>query len=639
CDVSAAGAGFLEALKTATGRDVAGSTDATGATALGGNWTLEASTGVTPVALPADLAALQSFDGLLLSGLLALENSSAVKITSTATDSSGNIYVAGVFNGSVDFGGTSKTSTGGAQGDIFMAEYTSTGTLKWVDDLVRTAEYSVYTDAPSIAVTPNGSTIYLGGSFETKINFDGSHSASGGNGGTTENNAAFVAQYLNSGTGTTFEWDFLIAGASGTVAGAQLPVVTTDSSSNVFAAVQYYTGNGTVHLTPQSGATTVSGSAVSLASSLYDGSVIFEASSSGSIDWHATITNQTYINSNGDVTSYTNTVAAIALDSSDNVYVGGTINGAVFNGNNGTSVTVSTPTSTSQYAAFIAKLNSSGNFQWENAVATTTGTSWPIDSVTGIAIDQYGPAITGTYNDGTTIDGTLLHTKVSYSYSSTRVFVEQLDTSGTAKWVLTESDNTRYATDQSSAIVIDAAGDIVVGGTINSSSSATEYFGGTTISPPGSNQTEAFVWDITPGASSATTNSIEGFTSSSSNSLGGLFAPTSGGAGMAINGSGVITAHGSTGTAIEGTSGKNTAALFGLTSTDLNEVTAPTVTSITRDPAHNATNHDATETFDVTFSESVTQVDASDFTLVRSNNVSGTISSVTGSGTTYTVTV
>ncbi|MDR3661410.1 MAG: Ig-like domain-containing protein, partial [Mycobacterium sp.] len=46
-----------------------------------------------------------------------------------------------------------------------------------------------------------------------------------------------------------------------------------------------------------------------------------------------------------------------------------------------------------------------------------------------------------------------------------------------------------------------------------------------------------------------------------------------------------------------------------------------------------------TETFDVTFSESVTQVDASDFTLVRSNNVSGTISSVTGSGTTYTVTV
>ena len=36
-----------------------------GATVLGGTWTLDATTGPTPDALPANLAELQSFDGLL----------------------------------------------------------------------------------------------------------------------------------------------------------------------------------------------------------------------------------------------------------------------------------------------------------------------------------------------------------------------------------------------------------------------------------------------------------------------------------------------------------------------------------------------------------------------------------------------
>ena len=66
CDVAAAGDGFLDALQQATGRNVAASTGPVGATALGGTWTLNATTGPTPDALPANLAALQSFDGLLL---------------------------------------------------------------------------------------------------------------------------------------------------------------------------------------------------------------------------------------------------------------------------------------------------------------------------------------------------------------------------------------------------------------------------------------------------------------------------------------------------------------------------------------------------------------------------------------------
>lgn len=68
----------------------------------------------------------------------------------------------------------------------------------------------------------------------------------------------------------------------------------------------------------------------------------------------------------------------------------------------------------------------------------------------------------------------------------------------------------------------------------------------------------------------------------------------------------------------------------------MNDATAPSVSSIAVNgsPATNAT----TVNFDVTFSESVTGVDATDFT-VDGSGVTGTIGTVTGSGTSYSVPV
>jgi hypothetical protein len=64
---------------------------------------------------------------------------------------------------------------------------------------------------------------------------------------------------------------------------------------------------------------------------------------------------------------------------------------------------------------------------------------------------------------------------------------------------------------------------------------------------------------------------------------------------------------------------------------------APTVSSI--HTVDSSTNNLSTEHFTVTFSTAVTGVDASDFTLHTTGNVAGSILSVTGSGTTWTVTV
>jgi hypothetical protein len=63
----------------------------------------------------------------------------------------------------------------------------------------------------------------------------------------------------------------------------------------------------------------------------------------------------------------------------------------------------------------------------------------------------------------------------------------------------------------------------------------------------------------------------------------------------------------------------------------------PTVSSI--DIAGASPNNASTETYTVTFSAPVNGVDASDFTLVGTGTASGSISSVSGSGTTWTVTV
>ncbi len=63
----------------------------------------------------------------------------------------------------------------------------------------------------------------------------------------------------------------------------------------------------------------------------------------------------------------------------------------------------------------------------------------------------------------------------------------------------------------------------------------------------------------------------------------------------------------------------------------------PTVTSI--NTVDSATNNLSTEHFTVTFSKPVNGVDASDFTVVGFGGVSGSVTSVSSSGTTYTVTV
>ncbi|HEU4718318.1 MAG TPA: hypothetical protein VFU15_10810, partial [Bacteroidia bacterium] len=101
------------------------------------------------------------------SGVLQLAkqlNSSSVNTTDMAggivSDASGNIYVTGHFTGTVDFdpgaGTSAKTSTSGGSG--FLAKYSSTGALLWVQNFGN-----IYTYPQDIALNPVNGNVWIGG--------------------------------------------------------------------------------------------------------------------------------------------------------------------------------------------------------------------------------------------------------------------------------------------------------------------------------------------------------------------------------------------------------------------------------------------------------------------------------------------
>ena len=77
-------------------------------------------------------------------------------VSALATDAAGNVYVAGLFQGSVDFGGGSLTSAGNS--DVFIAKLSPTGAHVWSRRFGGGGEDAVL----SIAVDPAGNVVFGG---------------------------------------------------------------------------------------------------------------------------------------------------------------------------------------------------------------------------------------------------------------------------------------------------------------------------------------------------------------------------------------------------------------------------------------------------------------------------------------------
>jgi hypothetical protein len=163
-----------------------------------------------------------------------------------AVDAAGNVFIAGGFSGTADFGGGVLTASSTA--DIFVAKFDPTGGPLWSKRFGSSGGVAGYDQASAIAVDPNGDVV-LGGTLVGKVTFDGTMLP------TTVGSDVFVAK-LAGKTGAVV-WVKQFKEQSGTTNVDQsLERLATDSSGNIFLAGQF---QGNIFFTAFPGKLTTTG--------------------------------------------------------------------------------------------------------------------------------------------------------------------------------------------------------------------------------------------------------------------------------------------------------------------------------------------------------------------------------------------
>lgn len=314
-------------------------------------------------------------------------------INSSATDSSGNIYVTGHFNGSADFDPSptgTKMLTSNGDADIFIAKYDRNGIFVWAGN-VGGAEY----DRGFGISVDSQDRVYVTGSFSTTADFD---ITSGVYNLTSEYiDSTFIIKMNKDGQ---IIWGKATQGMGSDVGTS----VAVDSNFNVFVS-----GNNL-------------------------GTNDFDPSPTGIFELTSTFSGQAYLlklDSDGNFVNAGVTIAPasptqsnlartqrVKVDSNNNVIITGTFYGtADFN----FGAADNSMTSYGIYGlndAFVLKVDNNLNYLW----ATKLGVQFA-DGANGLAIDQNNNILTTGYFEGIIVND------YSGRYGE-EVFVWALDPSG-----------------------------------------------------------------------------------------------------------------------------------------------------------------------------------------------------------------
>ena len=346
-----------------------------------------------------------------------------------ALDSSGNIYVVGYYQNTVDFGGGNVTSNGSF--DAFILKLNSSGTFQWVKSYGGSTGNDLGRD---VVVDSNDNVIMLG-TFRGTVNFD-----SGDGGGVvnyTSNDYDVFLIKLNSSGIWQFVWRTENTGS------ADARALAIDSNN-----ITYLTGSfsGTVKF----------------------GNNTYTAANSNDLFIHKI---DTYNSTQSTYTSNIDTTQkakGISVDSSGNIYATGTFQNTVnFGGGNITS---------SGKDIYLLKLNSSLAFQWVKRFARDNGAAGQAFG-TAVAIDDDGNVysvgqIGGNYNLGG---------QDVASGSNNDAYIVKHDSSGTFQWSKTFGGGSGMDTyDKAQDIVIDSNDFIITVGQISGTTNFSTV-GGNTI--------------------------------------------------------------------------------------------------------------------------------------------------------------
>ncbi len=277
-------------------------------------------------------------------------------------DSSGDIYVAGFYSGTVDFnpgaGVDNHTSAGGTGGDAFVAKLNSDGSFAWARTFGNTESTSVLG-----MVVGSDDTIYLGGICGGIVDFDpgasvDSHTCRGifSSGG----RASYLSKFNSDGS---YEWARTFGGVSNSD-GIAVNALDIDGQDNVYMGGYMF---GSVNFDPN----------LDPAFASYtDGSFVSKFSPDGVLE---------------RVSTFGGTVKDIAVDRDGNVYTAGSFIGTA-DFDPGVGVDERTSRDGSHSDAFVTKLSSAGDYLWALAFAGEGAVS---DSVQTLAIDVDGGLYAG----------------------------------------------------------------------------------------------------------------------------------------------------------------------------------------------------------------------------------------------------
>ena len=257
---------------------------------------------------------------------------------SIAADSAGNVYVTGYFYYNINCGGSTLTSKGSY--DVFVAAYDSNGKHRWSKNFGNTSSdygYGVNTDGSG--------NVYLTGYFYNSINFGGLTLTSNGSGD------IFLASLSSTGA---HRWSKSFGGSSSDYGYA----VATDASGNVYITGYFYNsgdfGGGT------------------LTSNGYGDIFVASYTSGGTHRW-----SKAFGGSSSDY-GY-----GIDADAKGNVYV----TGYFYN-----SVNFGGGTLSGKYDIFVASLTSGGMHRWSRSHGNTSS-----DYGRAIGVDAAGNTYVSGY--------------------------------------------------------------------------------------------------------------------------------------------------------------------------------------------------------------------------------------------------
>jgi hypothetical protein len=372
-------------------------------------------------------------------------------VSSLALDASGNVYVAGSFQGyTTSFGSTMLNNAGEVDG--FVAKLNNAGQWQWATRVAGSANESVN----NLAVDASGS-IYLSGSTSSRQASFGSITVTN-SAQATSAIASYAAQLTSSG-----QWQW--ATASGGQANTTCTGLAVDAANHVFLTGDYEGGNVTF------GTTTLRNSG---SSDLF----VARLSTSGQWQWA--------MNSNGGGSS---TVSSTAVDAAGNVYVAGSFTGSLSFGS-------TTLRSNNNNDLFVAKRNAAGQWLWltQAAGAARYGMGYYYYEKQSIAVDASGNVyLTGSFRGP---DATFGPTTLSSSAGGTYgydVFVAKLNSSGQWQWA-TQASGTHD--DYSSGIAVEPGGNVYLTGSFHSTDLR---LGSTTLTNPGQEGIpEIFAAKLTP---------------------------------------------------------------------------------------------------------------------------------------------